>query len=442
MPFRSVEDKIDPESANPDRHKQISATVSSGKQSFNLSTETVLRVTKSGEDHIVHEHVLFTFERIDGLFSAKDLRDKSHELSTLLSILIAMPLYLVNVQVTCDDGSMHYVFFSSFKNEEQDSPRKGWTDYFVTKPLLDGRWQEIFENYYKSQFRKVSWVRLAGMQRYEGFWEYKALGYVSLLDKYVDQRTDGMQKKPSKADDIKDTKVHAALQAISPRLTAVQERAVFEVMVKFFIGGKKLFFRDRYNHVLGTMDRAIQSIINLSDDDFEKIKEIRDAIAHGNAPDLVETDYGRVGIIVSKIALLLTYWAFIDFGLTNEDFLKCLRNHSQLHLRADIDRVELASVTKSAGFFKVEKEKFDQLSQTKGIKVQACFLVDSNGTIEYAEEHVAAFNAWMKRRLSGVIPVAEIFDKNIEKIKCWGQAYIECGTERLEITQAYFIERA
>jgi hypothetical protein len=128
MPFRSVEDKIDPESANPDRHKQISATVSSGNQSFNLSTETVLRVTKSGEDHIVHEHVLFTFERIDGLFSAKDLRDKSHELSTLLSILIAMPLYLVNVQVTCDDGSMHYVFFSSFKNEEQDSPRKGWTD--------------------------------------------------------------------------------------------------------------------------------------------------------------------------------------------------------------------------------------------------------------------------------------------------------------------------
>jgi hypothetical protein len=45
-------------------------------------------------------------------------------------------------------------------------------------------------------------------------------------------------------------------------------------------------------------------------------------------------------------------------------------------------------------------------------------------------------------RVSGVIPVAEIFDKNIEKIKCWAQAYIECGTERLELTQAYFIENA
>lgn len=440
MPFRKVEEKIDPESANPDRNKQISAAIISENQSFNLSSEPVVRITKSGEDHIVHEHILFTFERTDGVFFAKDLREKSHELSTLLSILIAIPLYLVSVQITCDDGTMHYVYFPTFKNKEQDSLRKSWSDYFVTKSLLDGRWQEIFENYYKSHFRKVSWVRLAGMQRYEGFWEYKTLGYVSLLDKYVDQITVGMKKKSSKADDIKDTRVHAALQVILPRLTLEQERAVFDVMVEYFMGGRKLAFRDKYNCVLDKMDSAIQSIINLSNKDFEKIKEIRDAIAHGNALDLVETDYGKIEIIVNKIALLITYWAFIDFGLTNEDFLKCLQNHSQLHLRADIDRVELARVTKTAGFFKVEKGKFSQLSQTKGIKVQACFLVDSEGGIKYAEEYAAALNAWTKRRLSGVIPIAEIFRQDIEKITYWGQAYIECGTERLELFQAYFID--
>ena len=44
-------------------------------------------------------------------------------------------------------------------------------------------------------------VRLADMQRYDGFWEYRALGYVSLLDKYVSQRSKGQKRKTSKAED-------------------------------------------------------------------------------------------------------------------------------------------------------------------------------------------------------------------------------------------------
>jgi hypothetical protein len=440
MPFRSVEEKIKLDSENPDRYKKISATVKTDKQSFNFFSEPILRVRKSGEDHVVHEHILFSFERIDGSFFAKDLRSKTHELSTLLSILIARPLYLVNVQVTCDDGGTYYVFFSSFKKREQDTPAKYWAEYFITKPALDGRWQDIFDNYYKSEYREISWVRLAGMQRYDGFWEYRALGYVSLLDKYVSQRSEGQKRKLSKAEDIRDTKAHAALLKISPRLTGEQESAVFSVIEEFFLGGRKLSFRHKYDYALSTMDKNIRSIINLSDSDFIKIKEIRDAIAHGEAPDLIDANYGRIEIVVSKIALLLTYWAFMDFGLKNEDFLSCLRSHSPLHLRADIDRVQLARVTKTAGFFSVSKIQFDQLSQIKGIKVQACFLQYSDGCIEYADHHVAAFKAWMRKSLSGVIPVVEIFGQSIEKIKFFGQAYIECGTERLELAHAYFIE--
>jgi ApeA N-terminal domain 1 len=442
MPFRGVEEKIKSGSGNSDRYKQISATITADNQSFNLSSSLVLRVSKSGEDHIVHEHILFTFERTDGFFTAKDLKKKSHELSTLLSILIAVPLYLVNVLVVCDDGSLNYAFFASLKNKGNNLPPKNWADYFITKPLLDGRWQAIFQNYYESEFRAVSWVRLAGMQHYEGFWEYEALGYVSLLDRYVDQRAKGIKKIPSKVEDIKDTKVHAALQEISPQLTVEQENSVFAVMVKYFMNSKKLFFRDKYNYVAATMDNSIRSIINLSYDDFEKIKDIRDAIAHGDAPDLVETDYERVGIIVNKIALLLTYWSFIDFGLTNEDFLKCLTNHNPMRLRADIDRIGLQRVTKSAGFFRVSKDTFDRFSQIKGIKVQGCFRVDGNGGVEYAEEHVTALKIWRAKRLSGEIPVAQIFGRDIEKIKCWGEAYIECGSERLELIQAYFIQNA
>lgn len=440
MPFRSIEDKIAPMTDKGDRDKHISVAIEAGKQKFTLSTETILKIAKSGEDHVVHEHVLFTFERTDGFFSPQDIREKSHELSTLLSILIARPLYLVNVHVASGTGRACPVFFSSFKKREQDLPAKYWAEYFVTKPSLDGRWQNIFENYYRSEYREVSWVRLAGMQRYDGFWEYKALGYVSLLDKYVSQRSRGIKKKRPKAEGVKYTKVHTDLQNISPRLTERQEEAVLCIIAESFLNGRRLSFRQKYDYVVGLMDEGVLSIINMTSEDFEKIKRIRDAIAHGDAPDLIEADYDRVGVVVSKIALMLTYWAFIDFGLTDDDFIGGLNSHSQLRLRADINRVQLLRVTKAGGFFDVSEEQFDELSKIKGIETQACFTYFDDGRIEYAAHHVAAFKEWQKKRISGVIPVEEIFGQHVDKIKCFGEAFIECGTRRLELVHAYFIE--
>ncbi|MBY4802852.1 hypothetical protein K6W78_22990 [Burkholderia cepacia] len=440
MPFRRIEDKINPEKEGADRLEQIAISLKTDAQSFDLSTETVVNVDHKGEDHIIHEHVLFNFERTDGSFSAKDIKEKPHELSTLLSILTAIPLIVVNVLVACNDGKYHYAFFSTFKKQPQDGKSRSWSDYFSTKSLFDGRWQTIFENYYRSAYRKVSWVRLAGMQRYDGFWEYKALGYVSLLDKYVDQRTKGQKRKPSKGQELKGTKLHTALTKIVPQLSEEQENAVFSAIAEIFLKSGDLSFGEQYRLVLDTMDNDIRSIINLTSHDFDQIKSIRDAVAHGDAPDLIEADFGRIGIIVSKIALMLTYWAFIDFGMTPNDFLGCLKNHSHLHLRADIDRVQLARVTESAGFFKLTEEQFDELSKINGIKIQSCFLRYEDGRIEYSQNHVDALKAWYQMRKSGIIPVAQIFGQSEEKIKCWGEAFLETDTRRLELTQAYFIE--
>ncbi|WP_227105233.1 HEPN domain-containing protein [Chromobacterium rhizoryzae] len=441
-PLRSIEEKIKSNLQDIDCNQNISATITSDEHTYNLFSEPVVRVKKSGEDHIIHEHIVFTFELIDEFFSIKDIKKKSHELATLLSILAAIPIYLVSIQVVDNDNNKRHVFFPSIQKKEQSTLERTRLEYFTPKSLLDGRWQTIIENYYKSEFREILWVRLAGMQHYEGFWEYKALGYVSLLDKYVHQCTTEVKKKKAKSEDIKNTKFYTALQAISPPLTAEQENSVFTVITDFFMSSKKLSFQEKYDHVLKTIEPNILSIINLSNDDFRRIKKIRDAIAHGNPPELIETGNEKIDTIVSKIALLLTYWSLIDFGLTNDDFLACLRNHSQLHRRSDINRVELARATKTAGFFNVSKEQFDNISQKSGIKINSCFWVDNNGFIEYTEEHVTALKTWLDKGISGIIPVAEIFGKSIEKIKIWDHAYIECDSERLELFHAYFIDRA
>ena len=258
MPFRRIEDKLNRE--NFDHLKQIDVIVDSDAQSFKLSTKTVLRVNRKGEDHIVHEHVLFNFERLDGQFSVRDIKEKSHELSTILSILTAIPLYLVNVLVTCVNDNSHYVFFPWFKKSEGDSSSRTRADYFARKPLLDERWQSVFENYYRSAYRKVSWVRLAGMQRYDGFWEYRALGYVSLLDKYVGQRLAGQKRKPSKGQELKGSKVHDALKRLVPALSNEQENSVFSVIAEIFLKNGDLSFGERYMSVLDTMNEDTQKM--------------------------------------------------------------------------------------------------------------------------------------------------------------------------------------
>ena len=442
MPFRSYEDKINPDSERNAKQKQLEVVVKTEKQAFKLSSQPILITSGSGEDHLIHEHILFSFERLDTDFRLEDLKNRIHELSTLLSILIAYPTSIASVRVTCEDGRSHGVFFPSPKKKERKVGREfSWNEGFISKHALDDCWQSVFDRYYRSEYREVLWVRLAGMQRYEGFWEYSALGYVSLLDKYVSQRSVGQKKAASKKELVKDDKLKTALQALAPPLAETQIEGLLLIIDKFFMGGKKLNFRQKYDYVLSVTDAEIIKIVNLSDSDFNEIKKIRDAVAHGDAPQLIDSDYSRVGIIVSKIALLLTYWAFLDFGIGTDKFLTCLvHSHSSLKLRAVINRLELTRTTRPDDVFSVPSDQFEKFSKIKGIQTQACFTQDGGGKIEYSEQQVAALREWYKKGISGILPVDEIFGAPTSQIRCVGHGYIECGNDTIELIQAYIIK--
>ena len=364
--------------------KQFSVNIRS--EEFTVRSEYVGSFRAQGEDHVLHEHIEFIFERTNGKFSLSDLQSKALELSCLLSILIAHPISIISVEVMADDGRLYHAYFPTFQKVERDLSDNGfWIKCFVQKRAIEDRWQTIFENYYKSIYRKASWVRLAGMQRYEGFWEYKALGYVSLLDKYVTQRAKGVKglpatgSNPKKLSEFKD-----AIAQLSPPLVDDQRDELIDIVGRVFAGEGEMTFSQKYKLALANTDDDIVRIINLSDDDFKLIKRVRDKIAHGDDPGLQESDFGKVSVIVGRIALLLTYWAFLDFGLTTADFLKCLTTtHSRLRFDSQPDAIHLARVTKTAKFFNVSRAKFQALSKLKGLKVSACFVQDAKDEIEF-----------------------------------------------------------
>ncbi|HDR9128362.1 TPA: hypothetical protein QDB31_005457 [Burkholderia vietnamiensis] len=419
-------------------------TVDSGEETFRLYTESMASIKEAGEDCICHEHVEFGLESLGTPFSADDVHRKALDIAALLAILIAYPISVVSAHVVCENGRSYGIYFPSFQRVEREHDDRGfWLRCFISKEMLDDKIQVVAERFFASEFRKVTWARLAGMQRYDSFWEYKALGYVSLLDGYVTERARGRQQPPATLPEKRARNFVEALKRVREPLTESQQEQLLTIANDVFSNKREFSFSENLDFMLESVDANVRKIINLSNADFSQIKFIRNKVAHGADLELASRDFTRIHIVIAKIRLLLTYWAFLDFGLTGADFIQCFtQNHSPLHMEADVDRIHLDRVTNAATFFTVSRAQFERLSQIRGIRANACFVMDVDGSIEYSPEHTEAYAKWIfgPDRKGGRIPVEEIFEVEVSRIESKGHVYIECGDDRLELSCVHIIK--
>lgn len=428
---------------NPTEHIKVS--VKTAKEHLIITSDSEFNSKTSGPSITISENVLFTIETLDDSFSLDDLREKPIEFSSLLSILIAQPLSISAIHIVDCKGVHAYAYFPSFKIQG-DEKQEGisWTKCLVRKVVLDGKWQKVIENYYKSAHRKVTWRRLAGMYRYEGFWEYKILGYVSILDYYVSQQSK-RQKFPKVTEQkLTQKDINKVIKAISESISEKQQELIARELKKLEQVKFELYFSSKFNKAISTTDQDIVKIIDLSDDNFTLIKRTRDEIAHGDELSLKDGDFQRIHTLVNKIALLLTYWAFIDFGLSKDDFLNALRmNHNPLRLGAQLNSMELARVTETAKFFTISKRQFQEISSIKGISRGACFNELKNGDFEFSEARTKMYRDWMRNtaKHSGVSSHEDIFRVEQGSVNYVGEAYALCDSDSLELHSAFFFAR-
>ncbi|NIE57784.1 MULTISPECIES: HEPN domain-containing protein [unclassified Burkholderia] len=426
--------------------KDIDVTVKTDEEHFDLRSEYRASRSQRGEDLVLHEHIEFVFSAKTSQFGLADVKAKTHELSCLLSILLAYPATIVNVMVTSESGRSHRVHFPTFKRPERDKDDHSfWLQCFIQQPALDGRWQSIVDHYYQSKYRKVCWVRLAGMQRYDGFWEYKALGYVSLLDSYLAIRFDGeksSESQPPSAKRMKKFRLNLANEL--PDMLDEQRDKIVEIASGAF-ASDNLNLEGKYRRAIAATDVDIMKIINMSEAEFALIKKVRNSVAHGDDHGLEQEQFPIVIRAESKIALLLTYWAFLDFGLTTEDFIDCLKyTHSRLKLAAAIDRVHMDRVTGAAEFFPVTGEKLQQLRAIKGLRVYGCCVEDEKGELAFSEEFTRKYNDWIHdvTKTSGIQDPEKIFGVSKEQARFVAQGYFEFNDERLDVHNIWIIKKS
>lgn len=333
--------------------KDINVSVETDDEHFDLRSAYCSSYSQLREDLVIHEHVEFIFSAKASSFSLADVKAKTHELSCLLSILLAYPATITSVVVSQVSGRSYRIYFPTFERPERAKEDSSfWVRCFIQQPALDGKWQSIFDNYYQSNYRKICWPRLSGMQRYDGFWEYKVLGYVSLLDSYLNIRFD--RASPSKSLPPSLRKIGEFRQVLTKELPTIlpdERDKIVEIASKAF-ASTKFSFEDKYRLAIEEMDVNITKIVNLSEDEFSLIKKVRNSVAHGDDHGLKQEQFPIVIRAQAKIALLLTYWAFLDFGFATQEFIAYLeKTHSNLKLAAMIDRVYMQRVTRTAEFF-------------------------------------------------------------------------------------------
>jgi hypothetical protein len=425
----------------------VDVTVKTEDEHFQLRSEIVTSSRKQGEDLVLHEHVEFIFSAKDQRFGPQDLKLKTLEFSCLLSILLGYPATVTNVAASHGtDDRFYRVHFPSFERPERDRDDASfWIRCFIQQPALEGRWQFILDQYYQSRYRKVCWVRLAGMQRYDDFWEYKVLGYVSLLDSYLSIRFKGKKKStPESPSARRLARFQRDVAKELPTLAESQlEKIAFIADRSFAVDGAN--FGDKYRLAIAATNRDIVKIIALSDKDFARIKKIRNKIAHGDDHGLRDGEFTAVIQTEAKITLLLTYWAFLDFGLTTQDFIKCLnQTHSKLRFVAALDTLHLSRVSGSAEFFPVTMEKLRCLRGIKGVRSFACCILEESGELNYSEVLTKVYKAWFddRSRASGVIDAEIIFGVGKDGARVVGHGYFECGDERLEVHQMWIVKRS
>lgn len=383
-------------------------------------------LVQRGEDRNLHQHFEFHFTATQDRFTLVQVRDLAHRFAQLMSLLLAHPCSIVEIDVSPDGKHGGRLYYSVSKApispaETTDDPSYvGWRAFFTSKNDVDPRWNDVVNRFFQSQHRDVVWARLAGMQQYEGFWEYRILGYVTLLDSYVSTE---VKKGPSvRPTTRKLTRLEASLSRMKSTLSPTQTTEVIDAVADLF--SSKNTFESRFEGLMATLDKGVAKVIDLQD--FERIKELRDEVAHGLEISYKSSDLTQMLTIMHRLVLLLTYLFFLELGL-GDIFLRSLdRTRNEIRLRAGVEQRHLDRALRPGRFFTVVPEQLEVIKARPRQLISTCLVVDDKGVLSYSQEYSQRLQDAMSTK-AGRYPYQQL-GLPAEAVRYLSEAYFEADS--------------
>ena len=399
------------------------------------------KLQSHGEDRTLHQHFEFRFTATHDRFTLPTIRQLAHRFSALLSLLLAYPCPVVSIDVWSDDQHGGRLYYGLFKTPSKADPKKdldrtSWRLFLTMKRDIESVWDDLVNKFFRSTYLDVIWIRLAGMQNYDGFWDFRVLGYVTLLDGYVDRQ---FKKGPPAPHTKKLVKLAGALGKLKSRLSAQQTAEVMDAATKIFSSTDT--FESKLDALIASLDPQVVKVINLSKADFDLIKSVRDQIAHALEPVITGRDVTPAVVITNRIILLLTFVFFGEVGLKGDVFLRGLdRPHLKLRQDSMIDEVELDRALRPGNFMTVTQAGMTGIKGRPRPLHNCVITRDRDGLISYSEKLSSDFQN--KPRTHRTIKPHELLELPEAAVSYLGDAYFECGSEKTSTYNTFMVDLA
>ncbi|HDZ8926570.1 TPA: hypothetical protein RUX58_001249 [Aeromonas dhakensis] len=332
------------------------------------------------------------------------------QLLGFFSILLMHPLNISRLKANLvgkDSYAEIYIPFSvhnnSFKNE---------SCLLDLKSLSNEQWELAFKNLFIMNFNSSIWSRFRGMLMYEGYWEYNILGVVSLLDSYLEEKY-GVRNKKSKLIG----KLNAALFNLKSVLSSELQEEFDKEQGNIRIVMNQPSFKVRYMKMVDELSDGFIKWCGLNEQQFSKIKKVRDSVAHSDVDEINNTKDHLVNFTIkNRILILLSYLFFKELGFNETEYYKLIRGTvNKVARSAFLDDYYLRKAIGDCFEIKCTNSASDEFSKVR--RVSSPIFVFHGGVWSFDEEASSRiFEITFESKCKSIAEAAEIFysEKGIE----------------------------
>ncbi|KTS71922.1 HEPN domain-containing protein [Pantoea stewartii] len=298
-----------------------------------------------------------------GCLNFKECSFLSHQLRNLFSILTGRPLSVKNVWVsdTKIPDSFRKLHFPlvMYSKSPLKHPNEALTEfaYLLRRDILSKAINNFFTD---DNFRKI-WNRIIPSYEQLGVWQYDILSRVIILEMYASIKT--KEKKLSISDSLnrklKEKLKQSIMEFESETGIKGEELIVLRGMERSILATKNTSLptlKEKYEELLRILPSTLIGVISISDEDFKRIKKLRDSIAHGNPYSTYSGDIDITHEIQlnDRLLVLLICFVYFELGFNENDIIHFFR-YSFCHFinSSGINKRELDRLSGEVDFLKL-----------------------------------------------------------------------------------------
>lgn len=376
-----------------------------------------------------------------GYFAFKEIKNLSFDLLTLLTTMTLLPLNISNISYLNPSNrkieSIYFPLLHSHKNK----PRHRYQSLINLKIIPRQEWEELLQYALEESAHSKVWGRIRGAILDQGYWETNLLTVVSILDSHLSSKVKVKTKKPAILKEIAHQLINIRDHLPHSMLSQFDELDIGKISIQYDI---KSTFQVKFDTVYNELSDDFKKWIGINESNFQKIKKIRDAVAHCDTTKInKENNIGVLFSIRDKLFVLLAFLFMKEVGITEHLFLQLVsNNHNPIARNALLSNFYLQRIIQPNNIVYIKHEDFEKASELSKDTISIIYITEDNVTLDqdallYLKERLKSNEG--KEFIAIVEEYYKQKDIYFSSIEYKGCIYLSCEEKHLQLYCAMIV---